>query len=159
VPQITIPGGISLAYETRGSSNDPPVLLVMGFGTQLIGWPLGFCERLADGGRFVIAFDNRDCGLSAKFDGQGAPLEEVIAAVSAGDLEAGRNLAAYTLSDMAEDGLGLLTALGIGQAHVVGASMGGMIAQTMAIEHPARVLTLTSMMSTTGEPEFGQPTP
>ena len=131
----------------------------MGFGTQLIGWPRGFCERLATGGRWVIAFDNRDCGLSAKFDGQGAPLDDIIAAVSGGDLEAARGLAAYTLSDMAKDGLGLLTALGIERAHVVGASMGGMIAQTMAIEHPERVLTLTSMMSTTGEPEFGQPTP
>ena len=159
VAQVTTPGGVSLAYETIGSPNDPPLLLVNGFATQLIGWPLGFCERLADGGRFVIAFDNRDCGLSAKLDGQGAPLEKVIAAVSAGDLEAARSLAAYTLRDMAEDGLGLLAVLGIEQAHIVGASMGGMIAQTMAIEHPERVLTLTSMMSTTGEPEFGQPTP
>ena len=159
MPQVTIPGGVSLAYETIGSPTDPPVLLVMGLGTQLIGWPLGFCERLAGGGRFVIAFDNRDCGLSAKLDGQGAPLENVIAAVSAGDLEAARSLAAYTLRDMAEDGLSLLTVLGIQQAHVVGASMGGMIAQTMAIEHPGRVLTLTSMMSTTGEPEFGQSAP
>jgi pimeloyl-ACP methyl ester carboxylesterase len=159
VAQITVPGGVSLAYETFGSPTDPPMLLVMGFATQLIGWPRGFCERLAAGGRCVIAFDNRDCGLSAKLDGQGAPLETIIAAVSAGDLEAARGLAAYTLSDMAEDGLGLLTALGLEQAHVVGTSMGGMIAQTMAIEHPERVLTLTSMMSTTGEPAFGQPTP
>jgi pimeloyl-ACP methyl ester carboxylesterase len=159
VPQVTVPGGVSLEYETAGSPNDPPVLLVMGFGTQLIGWPRGFCERLADGGRFVISFDNRDCGRSSKFDGRGAPLEEVIAAASAGDLEAARTLAAYNLSDMGEDGLGLLSALGIEQAHIVGSSMGGMIAQTMAIEHRGRVLTLTSMMSSTGEPEFGQPTP
>jgi pimeloyl-ACP methyl ester carboxylesterase len=159
VPQITTPGGISLAYETIGSATDPPVLLVAGFGTQLISWSVGFCERLADGGRFVIVFDNRDCGLSAKLDGQGAPLENIIAAVSAGDLDTARGLAAYTLSEMAEDGLGLLSALGIEQAHVVGASMGGMIAQTIAIEHPGHVLTLTSMMSTTGEPQFGQSTP
>ena len=159
MPQITTPAGISLAYEAIGSPSDPPLLLVMGFGTQLIGWPLGFGERLADGGRFVIAFDNRDCGLSSKLDGQGGALEGIIAAASAGDLQTARSLTAYTLSDMADDGLGLLTALGIEQAHVVGASMGGMIAQTMAIEHPERVLTLTSMMSTTGEPEFGQPTP
>ena len=99
--QVTVPGGVSLEYETAGSPNDPPVLLVMGFGTQLIGWPRGFCERLADGGRFVISFDNRDCGRSSKFDGQGAPLEEVIAAASAGDLEAARTLAAYTLSAVA----------------------------------------------------------
>ncbi len=159
MPQVTIPGGISLEYETVGSPSDPPVLLVMGFGTQLIGWPRGFCARLAGAGRFVISFDNRDCGRSSKFDGQGAPLEEVVAAASAGDLEAARTLAAYTLSDMCEDGVGLLTALGIEQAHIVGSSMGGMIAQTMAIEHPGRALTLTSMMSSTGEPEFGQPTP
>jgi pimeloyl-ACP methyl ester carboxylesterase len=158
MPQITTPEGVSLAYETIGSPADPPVLFVMGFGTQLIGWPLAFCERVADGGRFAIAFDNRDCGLSAKFDGHGGALEDVIAAASAGDLATARSLAAYTLSDMSADGLGLLTALGIEQAHVVGASMGGMIAQTLAIEHSERVLTLTSMMSTTGEPEFGQPT-
>src|SRR3954452_3684015 len=155
MPQVTIPGGISLEYETVGSPSDPPVLLVMGFGTQLIGWPRGFCERLAGGGRFVISFDNRDCGRSSKFDGQGAPLEEVVAAASAGDLEAARTLAAYNLSDMGEDGLGLLTALGIEQGHIVGPSMGGKTAQTMAIEHPGRVLPLTSMMSSTGEPEFG----
>jgi pimeloyl-ACP methyl ester carboxylesterase len=159
MPQIAISGGVSLAYETFGAPADPPVLFVMGFGTQLIGWPLGFCERVAEGGRFVIAFDNRDCGLSEKFDGQGAALEDIIAAASAGDLETARGLAAYTLSEMAADGFGLLAALGIEEAHVVGSSMGGMIAQTMAIEHPERVLTLTSMMSTTGEPEFGQPTP
>ncbi len=158
MPQITTPEGLTLAYETIGSPDDPPVLFVMGFGTQLIGWPLGFCERVADGGRFAIAFDNRDCG-SAKCDGQGGTLDDVIAAASAGDLETARRLAPYTLSEMAADGLGLLTALGIEQAHVVGASMGGMIAQMMAIEHPEQVLTLTSMMSTTGEPEFGQPHP
>ena len=121
---MTVSSGVSLEYETVGSPNDPPVLLVMGFGTQLIGWPRGFCERLADGGRFVISFDNRDCGRSTKFDGQGAPLEEVIAAASAGDLESARTLAAYNLSDMCEDGLGLLSALGIEQAHIVGSSMG-----------------------------------
>src|SRR5436305_5079943 len=107
---MTVSSGVSLEYETVGSPNDPPVLLVMGFGTQLIGWPRGFLERLAEGGRFVIAFDNRDCGLSAKFDGQGSGLEDVIAAASAGGLEAARELAAYTLSDMAEDSFGLLTA-------------------------------------------------
>lgn len=157
--QITTADDVSLAYETFGSPADPPVLFVMGFGTQMVGWPLSFCARVAAGGRFVIAFDNRDCGLSTKLDGHGAPLEDVIAGASAGDGERARSLAAYTLSDMARDGLGLITALGIDRAHVVGASMGGMIAQSMAIEHPERVLTLTSMMSTTGEPEFGQPTP
>jgi pimeloyl-ACP methyl ester carboxylesterase len=159
MPQAMTREGVSLAFETYGSPTDPPVLMVMGFGTQLIGWPRGFCRRLASGGRFVISFDNRDCGLSTKFDGQGAPLEQIIAGASAGDFVQARDLAAYTLNDMAADGFGLLSALGIKQAHVVGTSMGGMIAQTMAIEHPEHVLTLTSMMSSTGEEEYGQSEP
>ncbi len=159
MPQITTPQGIALEYETFGSSEDPPLLLVMGYGSQLITWPRGFCERLAAGGRFVIAFDNRDCGLSSKLDGQGAEVSLVIAAVSAGDFEGARELAAYTLSDMSDDGFALLSGLGIERAHVVGVSMGGMIAQTMAIEHPERLLTLVSIMSTTGESQFGRSTP
>jgi pimeloyl-ACP methyl ester carboxylesterase len=157
--QISTPQGITLEYETVGSPADPPLLLVMGFGAQLIAWPRALCERLADGGRFVVSFDNRDCGLSSKLDGRGADLASVIAAASAGDFDRARALAAYTLSEMSDDGLALLTALGVEGAHVVGTSMGGMIAQTMAIEHPERLLTLTSMMSTTGEPEYGQSTP
>ena len=157
--QITTPQGVTLEYETVGSPTDPPLLLVMGFSAQLIAWPRAFCERLAAGGRFVISFDNRDCGLSSKLDGQGADLASIIAAASAGDFEKARALAAYTLSEMSDDGLALLSALDIDRAHVLGSSMGGMIAQTMAIEHPERLLTLTSMMSTTGEPEFGQSTP
>jgi pimeloyl-ACP methyl ester carboxylesterase len=159
MPQLTTPQGVKLEYETAGSPADPPLLLVPGFGAQLIAWPRAFCERLAAGGRFVISFDNRDCGLSSKLDGQGADLASVIAAASAGDFEQARALAAYTLSEMSDDGLELLSALGIERAHVLGSSMGGMIAQTMAIEHPERLLSLTSMMSTTGEPEFGQSTP
>ena len=151
-PQVT------LEYETFGAPEDPPLLLVMGFGAQLIAWPPRLCERLADGGRYVISFDNRDCGLSSKLDGQVADLPAIIAAMSAGELERARALAPYTLSEMSDDGLALLTALGIERAHVVGASMGGMIAQTMAIEHPDRLLTLTSMMPTTGEREYGQST-
>lgn len=151
--------GLSIAYETFGAPGAPPVLLIMGFGAQLVAWPRRFCERLAAGGRFVIAFDNRDCGLSSKLDGQGAELAAVIAAATGGDLAEARRLSAYTLTDMARDGVGVLTALGIPCAHIVGSSMGGMIAQTIAIEHPERVLTLTSMMSTTGEPEYGQSTP
>jgi pimeloyl-ACP methyl ester carboxylesterase len=157
MPQIAA-NDITLEYETVGSPADPPLLLVMGFGAQLIAWPRAFCERLAAAGRFVISFDNRDCGLSSKLDGRGASVSTVVAAASAGDFEQARELAAYTLSEMSQDALSLLTALGIERAHVVGASMGGMIAQTMAIEHPERLLTLTSMMSTTGEREFGQPT-
>jgi pimeloyl-ACP methyl ester carboxylesterase len=159
VPQITTPQDVTLQYETAGSSADPPLLLVAGFGAQLIAWPRAFCERLAAGGRYVIAFDNRDCGLSSKLDGQGADVGAVIAAASAGDFAQARQLAAYTLSDMSDDGLALLDALSIERAHVLGSSMGGMIAQTMAIEHPERLLTLTSMMSSTGEREFGQSTP
>jgi pimeloyl-ACP methyl ester carboxylesterase len=159
MPQLTTPQGVTLEYETVGSRTDPPLLLVMGFGAQLIAWPRAFCERLAAGGRFVISFDNRDCGLSSKLDGQGAELASVLAAASAGDFERAGALAAYTLSEMSDDGLALLSALDIERAHVLGSSMGGMIAQTMAIEHAERLLTLTSMMSTTGEPEFGQSTP
>jgi pimeloyl-ACP methyl ester carboxylesterase len=159
MPQLTTPQGVELEYETAGSPADPPLLLVPGFGAQLIAWPRAFCERLAAGRRFVISFDNRDCGLSSKLDGQGADVASVIAAASAGDFEQARALAAYTLSEMSTDGLELLSALGIERAHVLGSSMGGMIAQTMAIEHPERLLSLTSMMSTTGEPAFGQSTP
>jgi pimeloyl-ACP methyl ester carboxylesterase len=159
MPQITTPSGMAFEYETYGESDDPPVLMVMGFGAQLVAWPRGFCRKLADGGRYVISFDNRDCGLSAKLDGVDARIEAVHLAAASGDLEKARSLAPYTLSDLSDDGFGLLSALGIERAHIVGASMGGMIAQTMAIEHPERVLTLTSMMSTTGEPEVGQSTP
>ena len=158
MPQATIPSGLTLEYDTFGDAADPPILLVMGFGAQMIAWSPGFCELLADGGRFVIRFDNRDTGLSTRFDGVPADPAGIGAAMAAGDPAAARALAPYTLSDMSDDALGLLTALGIDAAHVVGASMGGMIAQTMAIEHPDRVLTLTSMMSTTGERDFGQPT-
>ncbi|HTE58806.1 MAG TPA: alpha/beta hydrolase [Solirubrobacteraceae bacterium] len=159
VPQVATPAGVMLEYDTFGSSADPALLLVMGFSSQMIAWPRAFCQRLAAAGRFVIRFDNRDCGLSSKFDGQVAALGAVMAAASAGDLEGARARVPYTLSAMSDDALALLSALGIERAHVVGASMGGMIAQNMAIEHPERVLTLTSMMSTTGEPEFGRSTP
>jgi pimeloyl-ACP methyl ester carboxylesterase len=134
-------------------------LMVPGFGAQLITWPRRFCERLADGGRFVISYDNRDCGLSTKLDGQIVDVKAVNVAVSAGEFDRARALAPYTLSDMADDGLALLAGLGIERAHVLGASMGGMIAQTMAIDHPERLLTLISMMSTTGEPDYGRSSP
>ncbi len=117
-----------------------------------VGWPRDFCELLAAGGRFVISFDNRDCGLSAKLDGSDAHVEEVIRPRRPETSRRPAHSRHTRSSDMADDGFGLLSALGIERAHIVGTSMGGMIAQTMAIEHPERVLTLTSMMSTTGSP-------
>jgi pimeloyl-ACP methyl ester carboxylesterase len=151
--------GVSIAYETFGEPGDPPVLLVMGFGAQLIAWPEDFCSMLAGRGRYVIRYDNRDCGLSSKFDDHPVDIGRLIATASRGDIPAAQAMIPYSLQDMADDGTGLLTALGIEKAHVVGSSMGGMIAQLMAISHPARVATLTSMMSSTGEPAYGRPTP
>ena len=158
MPEITTPAGITLAYETYGSPADPPLLLVMGYAGQLIHWPRAFSEMLAAGGRHVIAFDNRDAGLSSKFDGVSVDMGSLVEAAQAGEAERVEEIAAYTLSDLADDCVGILDGLGIERAHVLGASMGGMIAQQMAIEHPDRLLSLTSMMSTTGEPDVGQPT-
>ena len=148
----TTANGITVEYETVGDSADPALLLVMGLGAQLISWPLAFCEALAAEGFHVIRFDNRDVGLSTKVED--GPRPDVAAAFT-GD----HSSASYTLDDMADDAVGLLDALGIDAAHVVGASMGGMIAQTMAIRHPARVRSLCSIMSTTGDPAAGVPTP
>jgi pimeloyl-ACP methyl ester carboxylesterase len=128
--------GISIAYDTFGEPGDPPVLLVIGFGAQPIGWHDDFCTMLAGRGRHVIRYDNRDCGLSTRFDDRPVDIATFIAAVRSGDIAAAQAMAPYSLRDMADDGLGLLTALGIAKAHVVGSSMGGMIAQTMAIAHP-----------------------
>jgi pimeloyl-ACP methyl ester carboxylesterase len=157
VPELSTPEGLTLAYETHGDSGDPPLLMIMGFGAQLIAWPRDFCRELAAGGRYVIAYDNRDCGRSSKLEQRDVDTEAVAAAAGAGDLALARSLAPYTLSEMAADGLAVLDALGLESAHVLGASMGGMIAQTLAIEHPGRVRSLISMMSSTGEPEFGRP--
>jgi pimeloyl-ACP methyl ester carboxylesterase len=151
----TRPDTLEIEYETFGSANDPALLLVMGFAVQLIHWDTELCERLADAGRYVIRFDNRDIGLSGKLDGEHVDPMAVLAAVLAGEpLPA----VPYTLSDMANDGIGLLDALGIERAHVMGASMGGMIVQTMAIEHPDRLLSVTSIMSAPGDPHVGAPT-
>lgn len=159
VPVASVAPDVQIAYETFGSPRDPAVLLVMGFGAQMIAWHEELCQLLAERGRYVIRYDNRDCGLSTKWEGQPVDLMSFLAAVSSGDIPAAQKMIPYSLSDMAGDGINLLTALGIDRAHVVGASMGGMIAQRMAIEHPSRILTLTSMMSSTGEPEVGQSTP
>jgi pimeloyl-ACP methyl ester carboxylesterase len=159
VHEATVSDGVSIAYDTFGEPGDPPVLLVMGFGAQLIAWHDDFCAMLAGRGRYVIRYDNRDCGLSTRFDDHPVDVGQFIAAVRSGDIPAARAMVPYSLQDMADDGLGLLTALGIAKAHVVGSSMGGMIAQTMAITHPDRVLTLTSMMSSTGEAVYGRAVP
>ncbi|HEY4333880.1 MAG TPA: alpha/beta hydrolase [Ilumatobacteraceae bacterium] len=149
---------VTLEYETFGEPGNPPLLMIMGFTAQLTLWGEKFCRRLADRGRFVIVFDNRDCGLSTKLDG----VEVDVGGVMAAALSDRPDLlpeVPYTLADMADDAAGLLDHLGIGAAHILGASMGGMIAQTFAIRHHARTTTLISIMSTTGDPEVSEPTP
>ncbi|MFJ5718562.1 alpha/beta fold hydrolase [Streptomyces sp. NPDC093149] len=159
MPTVEVSPGVSIAYETFGDPSDTPVLLVTGFSAQMLAWHEDFCRALAHRGRYVIRYDNRDCGLSTKFDGHPVDTGWLVAAVSSGDMPSALAMVPYTHQDMADDGLGLLTALGIERAHVVGSSMGGMLAQMMAISQPTRVLTLTSMMSSTGEPEYGRPSP
>jgi pimeloyl-ACP methyl ester carboxylesterase len=146
------PSRIKMAYERLGNAQAPPVVLIQGVAAQLINWPEGFCAELVAHGLQLIRFDNRDVGLSSHFPN--APIPDLPAALG-GDLSS----ASYTLSDMAADTVGLLDALGLDSAHIVGLSMGGSIAQTMAIEHPHRIRSLTSMMSTTGALSVGQPTP
>lgn len=144
------PAGIEVTYECFGDPEAPPVLLIMGAGAQMIHWPEGFCAALVGRGVQVIRFDNRDAGRSTHFSD--APRPDLAAAL-AGDFSS----VSYTLSDMAADTAGLLDVLGFDSAHLVGASLGGMIAQTVAIEYPERVRSLTSMMSTTGQRGVGQP--
>jgi pimeloyl-ACP methyl ester carboxylesterase len=139
-----------------GPPGNRPLLLVMGLGTQMIHWDDELCAQLVTRGHRVVRFDNRDVGCSTKLDGDGPP--NVLAAMAAASRGAGVE-APYRLSDMAADAAGLLDALGIESAHVAGASLGGMIAQTLALEHPARVRTLTSIMSTTGHPDLPTATP
>lgn len=143
--------GIRLCYETTGSPDNPPLLLVFGLGSQLTSWTDDFISGLADRGHYVIRFDNRDAGLSTHFDGVEV---DVLGAMVAAQSGQPVPPAPYTLSDMSDDGFALLDHLGIHAAHIVGASMGGMIVQTMATERPSRVLSLTSIMSTTGEVDF-----
>ncbi len=140
---------IELEYETFGDASASPLLLVMGLAYQMIEWDERVCRLLAERGFWVIRFDNRDVGLSTKLDNLGIP--DVLAAL------AGNPVPAYTLDDMADDAVGLLDVLGVSAAHIVGASMGGMIAQLIAIRHPDRVLSLTSIMSTVGGPNVVQP--
>lgn len=143
--------GIEIEYETFGEPADPAVLLIMGLAAQLTRWPLPFVEALAARGYFVIRYDNRDIGLSTKFDDAPVPaLPALIGAMMTGQ----KPDVPYTLNDMAADAVGLLDALDIRRAHVMGASMGGMIAQLVAAEYPDRVLSLTSIMSSTGNPSL-----
>jgi pimeloyl-ACP methyl ester carboxylesterase len=139
-------GDVDLAYNTMGAGDDPPVVLVAGLGAQLIMWDDGFCQELVDRGLYVVRFDNRDVGLSSHL-GDGPTVD----ALTAGD-----GAPAYGLADMAADTASLIENLGLGSAHIVGASLGGMIAQVLAIEHPERVRSLTSIMSTTGDAQVGQ---
>ena len=146
------PAGIDIVYQRLGDRDAPPVLLIMGGGAQMIHWPDEFFHSLAEKGLMAIRFDNRDVGLSTHLTDRPAP---DLPAVLAGDHAS----VSYTLSDMAADAVGLMNAMGMKKAHIVGASMGGQIAQTIAIEHPERVRSLVSMMSTTGEMRVGQPAP
>jgi pimeloyl-ACP methyl ester carboxylesterase len=143
-------GDIDIAYETFGEPSDPALLLVMGLATQMLGWHEDFCAELADRGFFVIRFDNRDVGRSSALRDHPVPTFAQLATRS-------KKAARYTLEDMAADAIGLLDELGIERAHVVGASMGGMIAQAIAYKFPARVLSLVSIMSNTGSMRHGQP--
>jgi pimeloyl-ACP methyl ester carboxylesterase len=148
--------GIEICYDTFGDPSAPPMLLVMGLGGQMISWEEEFCEALAARGYWVVRYDNRDIGLSTRFDAAGVPdLMAMMQTMMQGqDIEA-----PYTLRDMADDAVGLLDALEIKSAHIVGVSMGGMIVQTMAIHHPDRVRTMTSIMSMTGDPDLPNPDP
>lgn len=140
--------GITLAYESFGRPSDPPVLLIMGLSSQMVMWEDEFCASLAARGFRVIRFDNRDVGLSTKFSKAGMPhINALLTGKTKGSL-----VVPYTLADMAQDTLGLMDELGIAKAHIVGASMGGMIGQEIALRYPDRIMTLTSIMSTTGDP-------
>ena len=148
--------GISIAYETHGDPGNPPLLLVMGLGAQLTLWPIELVDALVQRGYYVIRHDNRDIGLSEKFGHAGVPNFRRVALMRMFGLRA---RLPYRLTDMADDAVALLSELGIDKAHVVGASMGGMIVQLMAIHHPDRLLSMTSIMSTTGNPRLPRPRP
>lgn len=150
--------GVLLEFDTVGDPTDPALLLVMGFTAQMTAWDTEFCQMLADRGLFVVRFDNRDCGLSHKTEGPAPDVMTLMAKAASGQAIS-PDEAPYSLSEMADDAVAVLDHLSIDKAHIVGASMGGMICQMIAIEHPDRVLSLTSIMSTTGNSSVGQGTP
>jgi pimeloyl-ACP methyl ester carboxylesterase len=144
--------GVEVVYDTFGEGSDPALLLIMGLSTQMIVWEDEFCERLAGRGFFVVRFDNRDAGRSSNFDPPGMQGRRSV-------FRGSQTGIAYTLDDMAGDTLGLMDALGVASAHIVGASMGGMIAQILALNNPRRVQTLTLIMSSSGNPFLPAPRP
>jgi pimeloyl-ACP methyl ester carboxylesterase len=142
--------GIDIEFLTEGDPSDPALLLVMGLGSQLIAWPQGFVDGLRNRGFYLIRYDNRDCGLSTKFEG----MPDIASSILDGETSS----PPYRLEDMADDAAALLAELGISKSHVVGVSMGGMITQALAIHHQDRFLTACSIMSTTGDRSVGAPT-
>ncbi|MCD6281826.1 MAG: alpha/beta hydrolase [Deltaproteobacteria bacterium] len=155
-PAFVKANGIDIIYDTFGDPGDPPIVLISGLSMQMIEWVERFCEMLASRGYYVIRYDNRDVGLSQKIDELGVPrIQDLFQKVARGE----HIKVPYLLSDMADDAVGLLDALGIDSANFVGVSMGGMIAQEIAIHHPERMRSLTSIMSTTGDPNLPQAKP
>lgn len=155
MPHVTA-NGIRIEYESRGDEKAETILLIMGLGAQMTRWSAEFVDRFVQRGYRVVRFDNRDVGLSERLESAGAPdIPGIVAALHAHTPPP----AAYTLSDMAADAVGVLDALGIAKAHIVGASMGGMIAQLVAADYPEHTLSLTSIMSTTGHPDLPRATP
>ncbi|MGX7678949.1 alpha/beta fold hydrolase [Jatrophihabitans sp. DSM 45814] len=150
-PGLADANGIVLAYETFGDPSDPPLLLVMGLSTQMLGWPEAFCKQLAAEGFYVIRFDNRDSGLSTHLDDLSVPNPVAVALR--------RRQPAYTLDDLAADTLGLMDALGLDGVNLVGASMGGFIAQLVALSEPNRIASLTLVMTSTGSRRVGRTAP
>ena len=143
--------GVTLCYETFGQRSDPTAVLIMGLGTQMVAWPDSFCEQLASRGLHVLRFDNRDIGRSTHLPGAPPTTAQL--------LRRSKHAAHYTLADMADDTGALLRELELAPAHVIGASMGGMIAQTLAARHPLLARSLVSIMSSTGRLWIGQPKP
>lgn len=154
--QVRLANDIALEYETFGDPDAPTVLLIMGLGAQLLRWNIEICDGLVAAGYRVIRFDNRDCGLSTRFDTAPIPaVAEIIAALRCGEMPA----VPYTLDDMAGDSIGLLDALQIERAHVVGISMGGAIAQLLAAAYPQRARSLTCIMASSGHQALPGPAP